>query len=180
MQIDERRIERRVRRYELPLIIGVVVTWMTLWREISPLSLLSGVFVSMLVIAVFYLPPVEIAWRFNVWYALRYVVYFIAQVALASVQVAWLAIRPQPVPKVAIIAIELRTQSDFILTMTGLTISLIPGSFIVDVDRDARILYLHVLNTPDERALEAMRREVAHIEALLIRALGSREELSLL
>jgi len=177
MKIDERSIERKMRRYELPLLIGVVITWMALWREISPLSILSGILVALLVIAVYYLPPVEIAWRFNVWYAFRYVVYFVYHVAVASVEVSWLAIRPRPVPKVAIIGIQLRTQSDFILTMTGLTISLIPGSFIVDVDREARILYLHVLNTPDEQALDNMRREVAHIESLLIRALGSREEL---
>ncbi|HQO65661.1 MAG TPA: Na+/H+ antiporter subunit E [Spirochaetales bacterium] len=37
---------------------------------------------------------VELAGRFNVWYAIKYLVYFIWHLALASWQVAWLAVRP--------------------------------------------------------------------------------------
>lgn len=176
MSADGRRIERRIRRYEFPLLIGLVITWMALWREISLLSALSGLLVALLVMRVFYLPPVELAGRVNLWWGLRYLVYFFWHVAVASVQVSWIALRPKPIPKCSIIAIRLRTQSDFILTLVGLTISLIPGSFIVDVDREHMTLYLHVLNTPDDGAVEWMRREVRKIEVLLVRTLGSREE----
>jgi multicomponent Na+:H+ antiporter subunit E len=166
-----------LRWHELPLLVGLVITWMALWREVSWMSLASGVLVSILAMRLFYLPPVELAGRFNVWWAARYLAYFLWHLALASVQVAWLAVRPGPPPRTAIVAMRLRTRSDFILTMVGLTISLIPGSLVVEVDRFSSILYLHVLNTPTEREIERARRQTARIEELLIRAVGSREEL---
>ena len=127
---------------------------------------------------VFYLPPVDLAGRFNLWYALRYLgFFFCATVAIASFEVAWLAVRPGPVPKTSIIAVRLHTTSDFILTIVGLTISLIPGSLVAEVDRFGSTLYLHVLNTPSQKAITKMRHDVCDDRAApRILTLGSREE----
>lgn len=171
-----RGLELIVRLHELPLLIGLVILWSMLWREISLLSVVSGVIVSIVVMRLFYLPPVELAGRFHPWYALRYLGYFLWNLGLASWQVAWLAVRPGPTPKTAIIGVRLRTRSDFVLTMVGLTISLIPGSLVAEVDRFQSTLYLHVLNTPTQREIAQMRRSVATIERLLILAIGSRHE----
>ncbi|WP_344397568.1 Na+/H+ antiporter subunit E, partial [Streptomyces asiaticus] len=94
----------------------------------------------------------------------------------ASFEVAWLALRPGPVPMTSIIAVRLRTSSDFIITIVGLTISLIPGSLVAEVDRFGSTLYLHVLNTPSQKQITKMRHDVATIERLLILTLGSKEE----
>lgn len=180
MSRSERRFGRVMRLHELPLLIGLIITWMLLWREISLLSLLSGAVVALLAMRLFYLPPVELAGRFNVWWATRFVGYFFWHVAVASFQVAKLAIRPGPPPKTAIIAVRLRTSSDFILTLVALTVSLIPGSLVVEVDRFASTLYLHVLNTPTQREIREMRKQTRHIEKLLIRAAGPKAEMEAL
>ncbi|WP_336659184.1 Na+/H+ antiporter subunit E [Leucobacter sp. USHLN153] len=174
---EARRRELGVRLHELPLVIGLVVLWMMLWHEVSLLSVVSGIVVAVIVMRVFYLPPVELAGRFNIWYVLRYVGYFIWHLARASWEVAWLAVRPGPPPKTSIIAVKLSTRSDFIITMVGLTNSLIPGSLVAEVDRFQSTLYLHVLNTPTQREITNMRREVRKIERLLVRAVGSKEEM---
>lgn len=175
-----RRLEWGVRLHELPLLVGLVLLWMMLWHEVSLLSLVSGVVLAIVVMRVFYLPPVELAGRFNPWYALRYFAYFLWHLALASWQVAWLAVRPGPSPPTSIIAVRLVTRNDFILTAVGLTISLIPGSLVAEVDRFESTLYLHVLNTPTQRSITQMRRDVRHIERLLLLALGSRQEIEAL
>lgn len=172
----ERRAGSLLRLHELPLLLGLLLTWMLLWREFSWLSLVSGVVVSIIAMRLFYLPPVILAGRFNAWWALRYLGYFLWHLALASVQVAWLAIKPGPPPRTAIIAAKLRTRSDFVLTLVALTISLIPGSLVVEVDRFGSTLYLHVLNTPTQREIRLMRAQIARIERLLLRTLGSRAE----
>lgn len=172
-----RGMELIVRFHELPLLVGLVVLWMMLWREASLLSLVSGIIVSIVMMRVFYLPPVMLAGRFNPWHALRYLAYFLWHVAVASFQVAWLAVRPGPVPMTSIIAVKLTTKSDFILTLVGLTISLIPGSLVAEVDRFGSTLYLHVLNTPSQKAITQMRHDVATIEKLLIQTLGSKQEM---
>lgn len=170
---EARRLERAVRVHELPLMLGLVALWALLWGEFSPLSFGSGVVVAIIVMRLFYLPPVELAGRFHLGFALRFVGYFLWHVAVASFQVAWLAVRPGPTPPVSIVAVKLRTKSDFILTTVGLTISLIPGSFVADVDRFESVLYLHVLNTPTRREIVAMRREALRIERLLVLTFGN-------
>lgn len=171
------RIERIVRLHELPLLIGLIVTWMALWREISWMSFVSGVVVAIAATRLFYLPPVTLAGRFNPWWALVYLGYFFWHVAVASFQVAWLAIRPGPVPRTSIIGVRLHTRSDFILTMVGLTNSLIPGSLVAEVDRANSILYLHVIDTPTQKEIREMRSNVYRIERLLILAVGSKREI---
>lgn len=171
-----RRRERLLRVHEFPLLVGLVFTWLALWREISPLSVLSGVFVSILAMRLFYLPPVNLAGRFNLWWSLRYLMFFLWKLSVASVQVAWIAVRPRPLPESSVIAVKLRTTSDFILTMVSLTVSLIPGSLVVEIDRFGSTLYLHVLNAPDQDEIAAVRHEARVIERLLVRAVGSRVE----
>ena len=175
-----RKYEWIVRLHELPLLIGLVLMWMALWHEISLLSFITGLFFAVFAMRVFYLPPVELAGRFNVWWAARYVGFFLWHLAVASVQVAWLAVRPGPPPTTSIIAIRLRTRSDFLLTMVGLTVSLIPGSLVAEVDRFRSTLFLHVLNTPTQRHIRAMRNQARRIEELLIRAVGSRNDVEAL
>lgn len=172
-----RRIEWGVRLHELPLIAGLVLLWAMLWQTFSPLSIVSGIIVAVFVTRLFYLPPVDLAGRFNPWWALRYLGYFVWHLSLASWQVAWLAVRPGPPPKSSIVEVKLHTRSDFILTMVGLTNSLIPGSLVAEVDRFNSTLYLHVINTPTEREIGKARDEVHRIERLLIMAVGSREEM---
>ena len=174
---SERRAQRALRLHQLPLLIGLVLTWMMLWREISLMSLTTGVIIAVAVGRIFYLPPMTLISRFNLWYVCRYLYFFFSQVVIASVHVAWLAIRPGETPRTAIIGVPLHTKSDFILTVTGLTNSLIPGSLVAEVDRFSSTLYIHVLDTPSEKEIEAMRESVYHTEWLLIQAIGSREDL---
>ena len=174
---SERRAQRVLRLHELPLVIGLVLTWMMLWQEISLLSFTTGVVVSISAARLFYLPPMTLTSRFNIWYVCRYLYFFFSQVIIASIHVAWLAVRPGETPRTAIIGVKLHTKSDFILTITGLTNSLIPGSLVAEVDRFSSTLYIHVLDTPSTVEIEAMRKSVYHTEWLLIHAIGSREDL---
>jgi len=65
------------------------------------------------------------------------------------------------------------------MTHTAVTASLIPGSLIVDADRDRRILYLHVIGVRSEADVEALRESVLAWERRIVRAVGSRAQLAL-
>lgn len=180
MSLSGHTVERRVRLHEIPLLIGLIALWCMLWREVTLLSVVSGAIVAILVTRLFYLPPVELAGRFNLWHFAKYLVWFFTSVVVASFQVAWLAMRPRPVPSSSILAMQLHTRSDFLLTLTGLTASLIPGSLIVEVDRYNSVLYLHVFNTTGSEDVERARKQVERIERMLIRSIGSRDEVEML
>lgn len=161
---------------QLPLLIALVLLWVILWGTISWLSVISGFIVAFVVIRVFYLPPVDLSGRFNLWYTAVYLAHFLRDVFVASFQVAFQAITPN-VPRSSIVAIQLRTRSDLIMTLVAITMSLIPGSLVVDVDRERSILYLHTFDTESDDDVESMRGDGLTVEARIVRAIGSREDL---
>lgn len=174
-----RRPATRGRRIwqQMPLLVGLVLLWMLLWGELSWISLLSGVVVAVGVTRLFYLPPVVLSGRFNVFWAFVYVLGFARDVTIASVVVAAQAFRPGRLPSNAIIEIPLRSHSDFVMSLTAITISLVPGTLVLEIDRERAKLFLHVLAAGDRAGAEKARAAGLATEASIIRALGSRADL---
>jgi len=162
---------------QLPLLVGLVVLWMFLWNQVTVLAAVTGVVVALLVTRVFPLPPVELSGRFDPWRAVVFLVVFVRDLVTASVQVSWQAVRPRGVRHNAIVAVQLHTRSDFIMTMVSEAVSLVPGSLIVEADRERSILYLHALSIDDDQQVESVRRNVLGVEERLVRVLGSTDDL---
>ena len=160
---------------QLPLIVVLVVLWMLLWGSISWLNLVSGIVLALVVTRVFYLPSVELTGRFN---PLAFAVFFggfVVDLVVASFQVAFLAFRG--VRRNSVVAVQLASRSDLMTTLTAIAISLIPGSIVVEVDRDRSIVYVHVLNTENRERAEFARRDVLAVERRIVHALGSRADM---
>jgi multicomponent Na+:H+ antiporter subunit E len=164
-------------RQELPLLVWLVIVWGALWQDFSPGNLLFGALLAVAVARLFYLPPVDLSGRFNIAYAVPFVLMFLAKVVVASGQVLYLAVVRGPKVKNAVVAVTLRSHQDLLVTATGHIISLIPGSLVVEVDRSTSTLYLHALNISSAEDVENLRSEVRSIEAGLIRIMGTSEEL---
>ncbi|GLB69257.1 Na+/H+ antiporter subunit E [Arthrobacter mangrovi] len=165
---------------EIPLLVWLVIMWGALWQDYSAGNLIFGLAIALVVVNVFYLPPVELGGRLNVLAGLLFVVKFIGNVAVASFQVLWVAVAKGPRTKNAVLAVRLRSRSDLIVTATGHTISLIPGSLVVDVDRSTSTLYLHCLDIESPEGAERFRDQVLRIEEGLIRSIGSKEEMAII
>jgi len=169
--------EARTLWRQLPFFVVLVVLWMLLWGQVTVLSLLTGVIVAIFVTRVFRLPPVELSGRMNLWWAIAFVLEFLVALVRGSLTVAWQVLTPGQ-PGAAIIAVPLVTDDDLMMTHVGVTASLIPGSLIVDIDRDRRILYLHVIGITDMDDVEHHRRDVQHWEERIVRAFGSRAQVA--
>jgi multicomponent Na+:H+ antiporter subunit E len=159
-----------------PLLVALVVFWMLLWGSYTPLTIVTGIVVAVVVTRVLYLPRVVLAPRFNPAWFLVFLVVFFAQLVAASFQVAFQAVFARRIQRNAIVKVQLRTRSDFILTGTAIAISLVPGSVILEVDREHAILYVHVLGADNSDDIETARTTILATERRLIRALGSRDE----
>lgn len=165
---------------QLPLLVALVALWMLLWDDLSWANLLSGIVLAVLVTRLLYLPPVELSGRFNLYWAAVFGAHFMLDLIRSSWQVARLAFRFGYVPRNAVMAVNLRTSSDLLMTITGHALTLIPGSLIIEVDRQNTTLYVHVLDVGDDAGLEAARRDVLRVEERLIRTMGTRAELAAL
>jgi multicomponent Na+:H+ antiporter subunit E len=164
---------------QLPFFLWLIALWMLLWGQFTVLAFLTGVIVAVVVTSAFRLPPAELSGRVNVWWGLVYVVEFLWAVLRSSLIVAWQVFDWRRQPGAAIIAVQLRTDDDLIQTHVGITASLIPGSLILEADRDRRILYLHVIGVYNDEQLEKQHQSVLHWEERIVRAVGSRAQLEL-
>lgn len=162
---------------QVPFFVWLIALWMLLWGQFTVLAFLSGLVVAIVVTRVFRLPPVELSGRVNVWWSILYVAEFVVALVRGSLTVAWQVLDVRRQPGAAIVAVHLRTDDDLIMTHTGVTASLIPGSLIVETDRDRRILYLHVIGVRDDADVEKQRASVHHWEERIVRAVGSRAQL---
>ncbi|MCS6548217.1 Na+/H+ antiporter subunit E [Curtobacterium flaccumfaciens pv. flaccumfaciens] len=180
---DVRRISnaRRIAlawRYDVPLVAGLTVLWALLWGSWTPLTLLCGIVVALLVTQALPLPPVPLSSRFSIVHVLRFLVVWSGLVVVASFRVAWVAFRPRGVRRSSITLVQLHSTSEMTFTLATLAISLVPGSYVADVDLRRRRLLLHVLDTERLEQVEDERRVALRIEAMVIRALGSKQDVS--
>jgi multicomponent Na+:H+ antiporter subunit E len=172
---DKRGLWVRVWR-QLPFFVWLVALWMMLWGQWSWTSFLTGVVAAVVVTRVFRLPPVELSGRVNLWYGAIFIVEFLVALVRGSLTVAWQVLDFRRQPGAAIVAVPLRVDDDLIMTHTAVTASLIPGSLIVDADRDRRILYLHVIGVRSARDVERQRESVRAWERRIVLAVGSRAQ----
>lgn len=175
--VPTRRVRLEAVGNQIPPLIALIVLWMLLWGEFSWLNLLVGFMVGIVVTVAFYLVPVQLSGRVHPLHTAVFFVRLILDIVRASIDVSWLAVKPRLVTSNAILAIRLRTRSDLILTWTAVSTSIVPGSIVVDIDRESSILYLHVLNMHSAGDIERFRRRVLDTERRIVRGFGSREDI---
>ena len=165
-------------RAELPLILFLGFLWMVVWQDFHVGTLIIGAVFGTVIVRVFYLPPLRGSGRFNIVWGLAFTLRFLARMVAASFQVAWFTVTPGPRVRNSIISVQLRSHDDFIMTLTGHALELVPGSLVIDVDRTTATLYLHCLNVTDDVDAERIRQDALRTEALLIRCCGNRSDLA--
>jgi multicomponent Na+:H+ antiporter subunit E len=158
---------------QLPFLAWLVVLWMLLWAQFTLLSFVTGLIVAIFVTRVFRLPTVELSGRVNLWYALILGVQFLYAVLRGALSVAVQVFDFRRQPGTAIIAVPLKYSDDLMMTHVSVASSLIPGSLVVEADRDRRILYLHIIGVRSMAEVEKQREGVLRWEKRIVRALGN-------
>lgn len=169
-------LEPRVLGARLFMTLWLAFVWVLLWGSIDIGTIAAGLIVATVVMAVLPLPRVPVEGLLRpvsmVWLVLV-VAYYLVR---SSFAVAWLSVRPQAPPRSAVLRAPMRLKSDFTLALAVNTLNLMPGGIVVRVDPAARYVYVHVLNTGTDDAVEHFRSQTAHIEALYQRAFERDED----
>jgi multicomponent Na+:H+ antiporter subunit E len=169
---DGRFRPSRVRSVQWPMVVWLTLVWVLLWGSWTPLSFVSGVAVAVVASVVFPLPPLHVHVRIRPVGVVVLVGRFVADVVVASLQVAAITLRQPRDLRSAIVKVPLHTESDLVLTATALMTSLVPGSVVVEVHRSTHTLYLHALRVRDEAELEQVRWTVWRQEQRILEAFG--------
>ena len=179
MSTDHSTAKQRLRLVvtQLPLIVALVVLWCFLWGQFTWVSLITGIVIAIVVGQLFYLPPVELGGRLNLVAGIAFLGVLFVDIVRASFTVAAQAIAGPREPRNAIVEVDLVSHEDLIITATAEAISLVPGSLIVEVDRDRGRLYLHVLGADRPGKIAHAKRSALATERWILRAIGSRDDL---
>lgn len=162
----------RERLQPVPLLVLTVI-WVCLWGALTPMVVVGGVLLAALVLLLFPLPRLTLGLRPRPLALLWLVLTFVVDLVRASVQVAWLSVRPGPVPGGSEIDVELHTDHDLARTMTCGITSLVPGSVVVDVS--GRRLRMHVIDVDTDEGRSDAAERVLRNERRVLRAFGLEE-----
>jgi multicomponent Na+:H+ antiporter subunit E len=159
-----------VRRHVLRIwtLCWLVLVWILLWGTLSAANILSGLAVALLITVLLPLPVVPVEGRVHPLALLRLLVVVAYELVLSSLQVAWLAIRPGPPPRSAVLRARLAIKSDLVLALAVNIITLIPGSMVLEIDQERRLIYVHVIDVGSDRAVTRFYRQIEQMERLLV------------
>lgn len=155
------------------LFAWLVVMWTALWGSLTFANVLGGVAVAAGVLWVFPRADAGDAQvAFRPFHFAMFLVWFLGQLLVSSLRVAWLIVKPSgPAEmKPGIIAAPIRGVSDQLTSMVGNSITLTPGTLTVELSREPSVIYVHVLEaqSPDE-----VREQVLDLERRIVNAFGS-------
>ena len=167
-------------RHQVPLLVWLVLVWNFLWGTWSWANLLGGIVVALLVTVLLPLPPVVGGTRVRPLAFLRFLGYFLVDLLTSGAEVAWQTVRPRGIGRSAIIRVQLRTDSDLLLTILAESLTLVPGSMVIDMDRERRTLAVHILHGADEGDVLRQRESVLAQEERVVRAFGTAAEIAAL
>jgi len=136
----------------------LALVWAALQGEITLANLLVGLVIgSALLVLLSKGGVVPSATTARAAYAIELAAFFLWELVLANVKVAWDVLRPRTAIRPAVLAIPLDVTSDPEILLLSMLINITPGSVTVDLSEDRRTLYVHVMHMV---SAEASRREI--------------------
>ncbi len=139
------------------LILLLALLWAGMTGAFSGANLLLGVVFAIIAVALLRLQltrPLEFR---RIGRILALALLFVRELIVSAVKVARVVVSPRlnELVKPAIIAFPLTVKSDVEITLLANLITLTPGTLSVDVSKDRKLLYVHVLSLDSREALIA-------------------------
>ena len=175
-QRDDVARPSRLRGVQPFVVVWLTVVWVALWGDLKPMTIVGGVVVAVVVCLVFPLPRLRMHLHVRPLWLGWLTVRFLADLVAASAQVVWTTLQFGRQPRNAVIEVDLRTHSDFVLTVVAEMVSLVPGSLVVEARRSTHTLFLHVLDAKDRGGVERMREQVHALERRVVLAFGAETD----
>jgi len=145
--------------------ILLALLWAMMTGGISLINLLVGFFVGYLILGSIHGTSGTSSYFTKVPQTIRFTLYFILELLISSVRVAYDVVTPTYYMKPGIIAIPMDAKTDIEITMLANLITLTPGTLSLDVSFDRKTLYIHSMFVSDP---EKVRRETKDMERRLL------------
>lgn len=146
--------------------ILLALLWVSLSGNFSPVNLLFGYLIGYLALFLSRRAFAPSNYFGVVERLVRFVFFFLWELTLANLRVAYEVLTPRHNMHPRVIALPLQARTDFEISALAILISLTPGTLSLDVSADKKVLYIHAMFAEDE---EAVRKDIQNnLEARLL------------
>lgn len=157
-------------------ISALTLVWVLLWGRFTVPNIVMGAVVATVILVVLPMPPVPVQGRLHLIPLIKLIGLFVWYLAVSSIQLMWLAVRPGPPPQTGVLRVELSIKSDLVLVLASAISTLIPGSMVLEIDQVRRILYCHVIDVGSPQSVARFYHQARQVERLLIDAFERDED----
>ncbi|WP_225726146.1 MULTISPECIES: Na+/H+ antiporter subunit E [unclassified Nocardia] len=158
----------RGRLVQVGVLCWLALVYVALWGDFSVANTLAGLAIGAVIMLALPLPRVPVAGRVHPLSLLVLIAVSVYYALESSLQIAWFAIRPAPPPISGVLRVRLEIKSELVLVLCADLLNVIPGTMVLEIDRERRFVYVHVLDVGSEAAVEHFYRTTKRLEQLLI------------
>ena len=159
-------------------LVWLTLVWVLLWGSFTPLTLVGGVLVALIVTTLFRLPAPTDRLAVRPWKLLGLAGFLVRDVIVSGAEVSWQTLRYGPRARGAIIEIPLLCSSDREMTILATATALSPGSMVLQIDHEHGAYYVYALGPRDGPGVDRARREALDLQRRVLEAFGSTEEIA--
>lgn len=152
------------------ILVWLMLVWTMLWGNFSVANTITGLLVALAITLLFPMPRLPVEGRLHVLSMIRLALTVFWYSVISSLQVAWLAIRPGPPPLSAVLRAQISVKSDLVMALLLNTLTIIPGSVVLEIDQERRLAYVHVLDVGSPKAVASFYSQLRQLERLFIAA----------
>ncbi|MDH5825292.1 Na+/H+ antiporter subunit E [Sphingobacterium faecium] len=125
--------------------------WVALTGSMYYTNFLFGFMLGFFILWVMNRNEIDQRYFYRVPKTISFLFFFLYQMIIANLQVAYDVITPKYFFKPGIVKYRMDAKSDFEINLLSTFISLTPGTLILDVSDDKKILYIHVMYLHDKQ-----------------------------
>jgi multicomponent Na+:H+ antiporter subunit E len=136
-------------RNQFLLNIILAIAWMLLTGELTVENFIEGLIIGYLILWISKSALGGTKYFKKIPKAIGFFFYFIKELIVANLKVAFDIVTPKDYMQPGIIAVPLDAETEMEITLLANLITLTPGSLSLDVSRDKKTLYVHSLYIED-------------------------------
>ncbi len=168
----------RVLRSRWAGALWLALVWVLLWGTFTPLTIVGGAVVAVLVVAVSQQGPPSERLPLRPARLLGLAGYLLYDLVVSGVEVSWQVVRYGPRSCGAIMKVPLFTASERVAAVLGSALSLAPGAMVLDIDHANGVWFVYSLGPRDDADVRKARLRTMDMQRRVLATFGTPAELA--
>ncbi|WP_419959383.1 Na+/H+ antiporter subunit E [Psychrobacillus sp. BM2] len=144
--------------FQVLLNVLIALTWMFLSVSFKPTTFIVGYLLGLLML---FMLRKSLSTRFymdRLWAVIKLASLFLKELVMSNISVLKLIVQPTMPIRPAIFAMPTVLEQDWEITLLSSLITLTPGTVVIDISDDNKILYIHSIDFEDiDEAIDSIR-----------------------